>query len=650
MADDQPTTANESASNPQQRPNLSGAKAVAKDAKGFFGGQSSAEKKANEDLRKTFANTGRQLSFTQRLLQDNLKSLEELATTNDAVAEALKKQLSEQEFEKLIAINEKIVSGQEVSAKEGQFFTKTLDKFGGAIDSIGVSLEASLQDVVATLGETALDENVGIEDRRKALQELIDVASKNLAENEQDSEALEALKQIQIDQLNFTEDQNDQLRLLLADLGDDTTDIKVAGTLQNLNNQFDSLILTNEELNRTLEGGVEGLDAESIRDALNSGIQSTAGKGLAGFLLSAIGLGGLEELAPAVGGLVGGAGKLATGVFSGIGKLFKGKAGRIVSKGLKGGLKVLGKIAGPIALLFSAFEFIEGFSNAAEIAGLPEGVEPTTGQKIQAGIANALSGLSFGLISAEDIFKKIDEGLAFFAGLGSDLVDFIFDSGLFDRFAAVKDSFMNLFGGEGSFLSRVGDFFGSLLELSPAGLIFDAIKSGFEKLFGEEGMFPQVGEFIQKILEFDFMSLIPESVRNVISGGKEVAGEIADSASELADGAIETGKEAVDSVKSFFGFGDDEQTAQAVAVPEPTTVASPEGQQVPGQAAQGAELGGLVADENARGQAAAAQGQQPIIFQPNITVQAPPAGRPAAGRDTQVDDLGLAMANSGRLE
>lgn len=99
------------------------------------------------------------------------------------------------------------------------------------------------------------------------------------------------------------------------------------------------------------------------------------------------------------GGLLRDAGKAGKGLSAkGGGGLLKG-AGKI----LKGGGRLLGKAALPLALITSGFDFIKGFKDSLEITGKDD-----ITSKIQAGISKVISGFTFGLIDSKTIFKGID--------------------------------------------------------------------------------------------------------------------------------------------------------------------------------------------------------------------------------------------------
>ena len=133
---------------------------------------------------------------------------------------------------------------------------------------------------------------------------------------------------------------------------------------------------------------------------------------------------------------------------------------------LKGGGKLLGKLALPLALISGAFDFVEGFKGGEEITGR-EGLAA----KIQGGISNVISGLTFGLLDPKKISKGID----------------IFMDKLTKFFMAPIELIQNLFSGE-NILESLSEYFSKLsfglitkeqIE-GVVGTVTDTLKSVFE--------------------------------------------------------------------------------------------------------------------------------------------------------------------------
>ena len=75
---------------------------------------------------------------------------------------------------------------------------------------------------------------------------------------------------------------------------------------------------------------------------------------------------------------------------------------------LKGGAKAIPGVGLAITAGMAAFDAYKGWNNAAEISGKnPEDV--TTGDKVKSAAASALSGLTFGLVDSQTMFKGVDK-------------------------------------------------------------------------------------------------------------------------------------------------------------------------------------------------------------------------------------------------
>ena len=88
---------------------------------------------------------------------------------------------------------------------------------------------------------------------------------------------------------------------------------------------------------------------------------------------------------------------------------------------LKGGARLLGKAALPLAALMAGFDAFEGVKQSEQIFDLKEGQKSTTAQNISAGVGSAISGLTFGMLDTKDVSKAVEKagGLATkYSGIG----------------------------------------------------------------------------------------------------------------------------------------------------------------------------------------------------------------------------------------
>lgn len=368
--------------------------------------------------------------------------------------------------------------------------------------------------------------------------------------------------------------------------------------------------------------GLKGLLTKTF-DGISSGFSGfwdvagkamTKGKGLMGSLLSGVGdLGGsiLSGGSKALGG-IGGA------ILSGGGKLLGG-LGKLGGKALGGAGKLLGgaaKFAGPLGLALTAgmagYDFYKGYSDPNEIAGVGPDEKLGTGKKIQAGAANAISGLSFGLVDPKTVFKGIQTGLDFLFG----------DDGILTKTAAFfkdvgsKLTLDNIKGLITGIVDTVSDLFSSSgLKNSLSGIM-----TSIQQIFSGDKMIEGIG---------NLMSSIFNAIKSVILGftpGGMLAKKVAD----------------------YFGFGGGSSSTTPTnglipTIPRPTmanpiptgdisTLDAAKAKSVAKADVVNAAIG--MQNQNAN-TAAPAQSSSSFGKQGN-----------GSFRTTQVDDLGLATLNS----
>lgn len=131
---------------------------------------------------------------------------------------------------------------------------------------------------------------------------------------------------------------------------------------------------------------VSGLSGNALEKIL-AGVAAVGGVVLTGLVTKLPGV--LGGGAAAGGATAGGAGA-AGGVMK-----YLGTAG-----------KVLGKVAAPLAVASAGYDAYKGYNNAEETLGI-KGRKATTGEKMASAAGGAISGLTFGLVSADTISKGI---------------------------------------------------------------------------------------------------------------------------------------------------------------------------------------------------------------------------------------------------
>jgi hypothetical protein len=283
----------------------------------------------------------------------------------------------------------------------------------------------------------------------------------------------------------------------------------------------------------------------------------------------------------------------------GIGKVFTG---------LKTIGKVLGKVAIVVGALIAFFDFWQGFTNEEELLRITgkskdslSGVERTF-----SGIANAIEGLTFGLLDAKSIFdasKPVMEGL-------QTAIDFLFDpetgalkditNGLikvvdlfqsgniidglleggkflltlpFKVVTGIGEALFDFFDPSGSFFAKFGELFDQFASGDIIGGIEESFKSlinlplnVFEAVTGKLSEFDFITDAVQAFVDFAnipinfikelaskagdiIFDLLPDSVKGFL-------GKRAKQAKQLGSFVSETASSAVESISNFFGSED----------------------------------------------------------------------------------------------
>jgi len=670
-------------------------------------------------IRNNLVKVGNQLTLTQKIILANTDTITELATDNAAVAE-LQEKMSSEQFQHFKELQAKLISGEEINAKEANKIVSFMEDVTAGLEDVGAVLEVPFNTVTSSIEELISNDKINQNDRRDMLKQLISVANNTEVGNDlnlQQLEALDELEKLNLDDINISGDQKDDIKKLVNQLGGDAaSEAKMRGTLGELNTNMDSMVLTNQELNETLDKPTE--DGESLKDMFTKGGLAEVGKTVKGgaidFLLNQVGLGGLglEEMISmkgmkSIGGKVknipgmmkaipgaiaGGAGSVLAGgkgLLSGAGKM-AGKAGK-VGAGLLRGAGGLAKFAGPLGLALtagmSAYDFYEGFSDPSKIAGLKEGEKASTGTKVQAGAASALSGLSFGLIDPETIYEgmedvqdfigdifgekgmfpmagKILKGIMMYNPIGAitsllldfdGTVDYFFGkdslfakagnilSGMWSKvskfasgiFSDLEEGVDSFFGDDGMFSKITGFFdkimsvisFDSITNLLDSN-IFKTIEEGIEKVFGDDGIFGMAANFIKKIIGFTPAGMLFD----MLGGAEGIKSDLGEMGTKVTDKAKNIGS----AISGFFGFGDKEVD----------TVTK--------------DVGSIVSNNKLTGRSATLMDKEAKIIResreqikkmanaasPTIIIPENKPANKAPSRDTNIDDLGLTLANS----
>lgn len=311
-----------------------------------------------------------QLSMTQRLSEDNIGMLQDLGRSDARIPELL----ANMQDRTLASIQEKVLSREAISQTEAKKLIDSLSDITGTLSDIDVSFDVNVSGMVQNFKNLASDSRIDIDNRRKMLQELRGYVETQGVE----SPALEELKNINIQQLNFSREETNNLERVLSKLSDETMEVKTRATLNELNNTFDSAVLTQSELVSTLEE--QTAEGKTFREKFleNPALFSMGGAttGMVSYLLSGL-LGPLGDiLGPSVSGIVE---KGLSKAFGGISDIGKGlsripaKIGKGLSKTFEGISAKLGTFSSKLGQITGRLGGAKGLASMLGKTGLAVG-------------------------------------------------------------------------------------------------------------------------------------------------------------------------------------------------------------------------------------------------------------------------------------
>jgi hypothetical protein len=340
--------------------------------------------------------------------------------------------------------------------------------------------------------------------------------------------------------------------------------------------------------------------------------------------------------------------------------ILTGLTSGLFAGGLKGfGGKIFGlvKKIGPwLVAISAAFDFFQGFTNAAEIVG-KKAEDLDMFDKVTAGLANVISGLTFGLVEAKDVYKFFSENMkeAFSTAIGyvMEILTLGFVSRddakniageMYDSYIGSLRNYVNDFIGNfgkrakelweslkdvlGSLPSAINetlmwfkdlvvDIF-SIRSFKDAVDIIDKISDGFMSLFSPDGFLGKIFDFITKLLDF-------------VTGG--LSGVAVKGIGQLGDLINSSAMEALGGMKDFI-FGD--KPTVKTQVQSARKVENSSSSQA------------IIASKKRFEESMA---NQPTKL-PNIVVNAPPAPAPQdqPSRRRNLGNIGLTTVNSGAFD
>ena len=236
-----------------------------------------------------------QLKSTEIIINSNSEELGELAKNNEDVANLLTILSSSSDSrEKLL---EKILDRQEFSVEEASELLSSLDSAVDVLGKVNSTLSINLEDIVGQYNNLITDGRIDLDQKKKLLEEI----KKYTKDSGINSQAIEELNKLNVNNLKFTKEGNVQISRLLSKIAEETKGVKIQGSLKELNDKYDKSILTQKEVNKVLTSPVKaGEEKKTFRERfLEKPGLYTAGKeiktGGIGLALNLLGLSGLEQ-------------------------------------------------------------------------------------------------------------------------------------------------------------------------------------------------------------------------------------------------------------------------------------------------------------------------------------------------------------------
>lgn len=313
-----------------------------------------------ESLRKQLLPFTTQAMMTKNFIEQNLSTLTDLSQSNEQVADLLK-HLQESKYQKAIdEINRKLMAGEEVFAEDMKEIVSYFDGIAESFDNVGVQLESSLPLIIKGYQGILTNNQMDLNYRRQALDSLVKILDKQKIQNETANQ----LRAIAKSQLNFSEEQVNQISTLTDDLLSDKelSDKKMFGTFDELNKKLGGILFNVKEWRDFSEKEEEG---KSVREHLNHGLGALPRRvkeGLMDTLFAAIGLPGLGMLFRDVGipgistfvSAIGGIIKWVPGLFESSGLLSKA-----ITLAMDGFTEILAPLVVIGSALYGAYEGIK---------------------------------------------------------------------------------------------------------------------------------------------------------------------------------------------------------------------------------------------------------------------------------------------------
>jgi len=577
-----------------------------------------------EAIRKELIPFTSKAAITKKFIEQNLAALSDVAKTNQSVAEILK-HIEDPKYQKSMdMIVSKLTKNEEIFPEEMKEMISYFENVAGGLENVGVELSYSLPNLIKNVQEVIGNNKLDLKTKREALNTLLKVLNEQKIQNS----SIDALEKLSSDQLNFSEEQVNQITTLSTGLLSDkeVQDKKLFGTFSDLNKKVGAVLLNIKEWKEFAEKPSDTDD--TVKESLLSKGLGAVGTGVKQGLLdtafAAIGL-------PGLGTLLGG---LGVDPLKGVGSIFKGLGGLF-----KGGSKVGGLAEGGEA--FAA----EGSTLLKTFGALGRGLSPIIELFSEliiplVTLGSALYGAVNGIMNTLDEWKKFGSGILDF---GKSLFNYF--ERLYHYVDALIENFAKANPVLGGLIHGLEAIVSTIIHLPE--IIIKKVVEGFENIFGWLGIGAGKAGSVFSDWSKKLDSFLPE--KKTTEAGAKAEQQVA--ATETTALPMSPEVASTPNVLSTLTGSDrlnaanasqlNPQSANFLTPPIGKTTATPVELNTQSSALATNQY---VEDRQAQ-QRSAERSSQPIV------VQVPPATPPPqpSVRKNQVDDFGVAIANLGLL-
>lgn len=493
--------------------------------------------KALKEARKQTRDLSLQVRITKKTIKENRFRFDKIAESNLAVAEALKS-YDQVNFKAIEQVEQLLKDNQEIPAELGKQYKEAILLLNTALKPLQdqKKMMLNLGSVMDEVAKVVADRSIAGDTRASFTTDFIKLLEEQKDLSVEQKQLLELLQEEAKRGLVMNDSQTDDIGAIFELLkSNKIDDLKTTGSINSINLIASKLLMSSRNIEDKLDQ--DTFSMKDLLDKLEKGI-GAEGLDLTDLLFAALGIPGLIKSVKSLknfGGKItdtfkdifgkdgffskaalkvkdtykgiiqkgknffsiftkkGAVGKVIAKVgsfASKIGSVFKtvggwfskiAKAFSPLMKVLKiGGAALGGTVLAPVVAIIGAvmgiFDAISGFFNADEISGKSEEML-TLGDKIQASISSVISGLSFGFISAEAVFKKIDEAKEFMGKMWDDAGNVISE-----------------------FIDSITEFF-----------------------IGEDGLFSGLKNIVTKLKDFKLTSLVPDWIADKVGMNKNEA-------------------------------------------------------------------------------------------------------------------------------